>query len=353
LFDCVSVFPTLAGFAAAACSVHPLLKHWQHLTWISVALLPLAAVFAIISGARRFAYRRGWLAATRLPAPVVIVGNISVGGTGKTPLVIWLVRELRARGLAPGLVSRGYRGAGLLTEVGPEADPEAVGDEPALLARRSRCPLWVGHDRAAAARALLEHNPEVNVIVSDDGLQHYRLARDFEIAVIDGVRGLGNGFLLPAGPLREPASRLAEVDAVVVNGDDSGPGDSNRFAMSLEGATFYNLLKPDRSRDPADFDSDRVHAVAGIGNPDRFFAHLRSLGMSFVEHPFPDHHRYRPIDLAFAGIDPVLMTEKDAIKCAHFARENWWVLPVDARVDPALADLAVRKLTTHRGRQTA
>jgi tetraacyldisaccharide 4'-kinase len=334
--------------------VHSLDRHWQRLTWLSVALLPLAGLFALLAVGRRLAYSLGLLRSVRLPVPVVIVGNISVGGTGKTPLVLWLADALRARGFTPGVVSRGYRGRGILSEVAPDSDPAAVGDEPVLLARRCRCPLWVGRDRAAAARSLLQRCPGVNVIVSDDGLQHYALARDFEIAVVDGGRGLGNGLLLPAGPLREPASRLADLDAIVINGQDRAEiGGASRFVMSLEGADFHNLGDATRHRNPADFTGRRVHAVAGIGNPERFFSHLRGLGVSFVAHAFPDHHRYAPKDFAFADADAVIMTEKDAIKCAHFARDEWWVLPVEARVDPALADAVVRKLRTARGRQTA
>lgn len=334
--------------------MHLLDRHWQRLTWLSAALLPFAGLFALVSASRRLAYRRGWLRAARLPAKIVIVGNISVGGTGKTPLVIWLAEALRARGLTPGLVSRGYRGAGILTEVSPDADPAVVGDEPALLARHSPCPLWVGPDRAEAARALLERHPGVDVIVSDDGLQHYGLARDFEIAVVDAGRGLGNGLLLPAGPLREPVSRLASVDAIVINGGDpAAAGDAKRFGMTLEGASFLNLLDPSRRCHSADFTGRRVHVVAGIGNPERFFLHLRDLGVSFVAHSFADHHRYTLNDMDFADADAVIMTEKDAIKCAHFARDNWWALPVEARVDPALADLVVRRLRTPHGQQTA
>jgi tetraacyldisaccharide 4'-kinase len=333
--------------------VHLLTKHWQHLTWLSLALLPLAGLFALVSGARRLAYRRNWLRAVRLPVPVVVVGNISAGGTGKTPLVMWLTDALRARGFEPGVVSRGYRGAGTLAEITAETDPALAGDEPALLARRNRCPVWVGKDRVAAALALLDRHPGVNVIVSDDGLQHYRMARDFEIAVIDGDLGLGNGLLLPAGPLREGVGRLAEVDAVVVNGSAAAEMSEKNFLMSLEGETLRNLLDPVRQAIPADFAGGRVHAVAGIGNPRRFFAHLRRLGLSAVAHPFPDHHRYLPEDLAFGDGAAVIMTEKDAIKCAHFARGNWWMLPVDARVDSALADRIAHKLRTPRGRQTA
>ena len=319
-------------------------RHWFRLSVVSIALLPLAALFALIVAVRRFAFRRGWFRSVRLPVPVMVVGNIVIGGTGKTPLVIWLAREMARRGWTPGIVSRGYGRASETAEaVSPDGDPERFGDEPLLLAAKSGCPVWVGRDRARAARALLAANPQCDVIILDDGLQHYRLARDFEIAVQD-ERGHGNGLMLPAGPLREPASR--RVDALVING---GTGEGGAFAMRLVPSTIHSL-DGSRSDAPQAFSGRRVHAVAGIGNPDRFFATLAALGMNVVPHPFPDHHRFCAEDLAFGDGDPVLMTEKDAVKCIRLGGRGWSALAVEAEIDTRLADLVEEKL---RGSPTA
>jgi tetraacyldisaccharide 4'-kinase len=325
-------------------------RHWYRLSWLSIALLPAAMVFRLASALRKSAYRRGLFRSERLDAPVIVVGNITAGGTGKTPLVIWICAFLREQGFRPGIVSRGYGGTGGTLNVRTDANPAAVGDEPALLAIRTGCPVWVGHDRVAAARALSSAHPECNVLISDDGLQHYRLRRNVEIAVVDAARGLGNGLPIPSGPLREPASRLDEVDAVVFNGDDKATaGGARGFAMSLEGAAFRNLLNPAFTQDAAAFLGLRVHALAGIGNPRRFFEHLQRLGLAFTAHPFPDHHAFVASDLEFDGADAIIMTEKDAIKCQPFARENHWVLAVDARVDPRLGWLILDKLRTSHG----
>jgi tetraacyldisaccharide 4'-kinase len=304
---------------------------------------------------RRFAYRRNWLTRMRLPVAVIVIGNITAGGTGKTPLVLWLAQFLREHGFQPGIVSRGYGG----TARGPQpvdahSDARVCGDEPLLLARRSGCPLWIGRDRVAAGRALLAAHPQCDVIVSDDGLQHYRLARDVEVAVIDGMRGFGNGLPLPAGPLREPPARLAAVDAVVIQrppgADEAGipafrDGDKQpRFTMTLAGRTFHNLLNPACTAGAEHFIGQRLHAVAGIGEPQRFFRHLTRLGLAFTAHAFPDHHVFTSQDLDFADCDAVIMTEKDAVKCAQFCSERCWALPVDAEVDPQLGDVLLHKL---------
>ncbi|HKQ25075.1 MAG TPA: tetraacyldisaccharide 4'-kinase [Burkholderiales bacterium] len=325
-------------------------RHWYRLTWLSVALLPLASVFRLMANLRRFAYRIGVLRSERLSVPVIVVGNVTAGGTGKTPLTLWLCGILQEKGFSPGIVSRGYGGRASLLAVNAGSDPVAAGDEPVLLARRSRCPVWIGRDRVAAARALLTASPECDVIVCDDGLQHYRLQRDVEIVVVDGNRGLGNRLPLPAGPLREGAARLRSVDAVVIN----GPGDpvlrlGSCFDMSLEGSHFHNLLNPSHVAAASDFQGRRLHAVAGIGNPLRFFEHLQRLGLSFTAHAFPDHHSFAPVDLEFEDADEIIMTEKDAIKCQRFARENQWALPVDAVVDPQLAQLVLNKLKSRHG----
>ncbi len=311
--------------------------------------MPLAALFAALSWLRKTAYAIGLLRRVRLPVPVVVVGNLNVGGTGKTPAVIWLVRALRTRGYRPGVISRGYRGDGQLRAVGPDCPPEIGGDEPVLIARLAHCPVWVGRDRGAAARRLLDSNPDVNVIISDDGLQHYRLTRNCELAVVSARQRFGNRLLLPAGPLREPASRLRTVDATIVNGGELPGLPVSTFAMQLVGDRFCNLVEPKKTASPHDFDGKRVHAVAGIGDPERFFAHLRGLGLSFVPHAFADHHAFRAADLDFEDADAVIMTQKDAIKCARFAPENWWALPVEARIDDTLVDLVIQKMGSDSG----
>ena len=310
-------------------------------------LAPLAGVYSALAAADRARARP-----ERLPVPVIVVGNITVGGAGKTPLTIWLAGELTARGWRPGIVSRGYGGEDRLPRaVGERPVAVDVGDEPILLARRSGRPVWVGCDRVAAARALLAAHPDVNVIVCDDGLQHYRLARDVELAVFDG-RGAGNGWRLPAGPLREPLSRLAAVDAVICNGspDDRLPAALPRFDMTLRPGAFYRLDDPRQVCAAGDLAGRRLHALAGIGDPGRFFRTLKALGLVFAEHPFPDHHAYRAADLAFAGDGVLLMTEKDAVKCAGLTVAETWVLPVEAELAPALIDLILEKV---RGRQAA
>jgi tetraacyldisaccharide 4'-kinase len=325
-------------------------EHWQTRGLLAVLLLPVAALFAVIAALRRLAYRCKLLKSEPVDVPVIVVGNITAGGTGKTPLVLWLTQFLVARGKRPGIISRGYGAA--------RTDPRAVpvngsaadyGDEPCLLARRTACPVWVGTDRAATARALRAAHPEIDVIISDDGLQHYRLVREIEIAVIDGARGLGNGWPLPAGPLREPASRLTSVDAVVINGGDMTGAFPQAVAMQLEGDTFRNLRDPQQSVTAAHFGGQQVYAIAGIGNPPRFFAQLQRLGLDCVTRAFPDHHAYTAQDLQFAGDHPVVMTEKDAVKCAAFATTRHWALVVNAIPDESLGDTIIARLAqAHR-----
>lgn len=317
-------------------------QYWERITPLHLILFPASLLFGLLSAFRRTLYRTGWLLSERLPVPVVVVGNLNVGGAGKTPLTLALAQGLIAQGLKPLIVSRGYGGnATQVQEVTPRSMPQHVGDEPLLMARRGLCPVWVGRNRAAAARAALQAHPECNIVLCDDGLQHYRLKRDVEIVVIDGVRGFGNGLLLPAGPLREPTSRLRSVDAVVVNG---GLSIGEQFDMRLEGALFHNLLEPNKTAVAEDFASSRNHAVAGIGNPQRYFRHLDSLGIHHVAHPFPDHHPYCADDLAFTDCDAILLTEKDAVKCASFADTRFWVLRVEAQIAPSLTALILRKI---------
>jgi len=322
--------------------IHGLQRHWYHITPLHLLLLPISLLFHLIVATRRLLFRCGILSSVKLPVPVIIVGNITVGGTGKTPLTLWLAEQLLANGWHPGIISRGFGGSGSKPqEVLPGSDPAAVGDEPVLMAQRLLCPVWVGRDRPAAAHALLLAHPECDIILSDDGLQHYRLQRDVEIAVVDGLRRFGNGFLLPAGPLREAPSRLREVDAVVING---GKAEPNEYLMQLEGMHFYNLLNPEITATAADFDGQAVHAIAGIGHPERFFRHLNKLGLTVQTHSYPDHHHYSAADLAYEGSNALLMTEKDAVKCSAFADEKCWVLRVDAHLDPALTQLILKKI---------
>ncbi|MBL8471279.1 MAG: tetraacyldisaccharide 4'-kinase [Rhodocyclaceae bacterium] len=301
-------------------------------------LLPLAALFATLSGLRRAAYRFGWLRSERLPRPVVVIGNVNAGGSGKTPLTLRLAQDLAALGRRPGIVSRGYGGsADTACEVTPDADPAVVGDEPALMRARAACPVWIGRDRAAAGRGLIAAHPEVDVILTDDGLQHYRLARNLEIAVVDPLL-LGNRWPLPAGPLREPLARLRRADMLVVHGEAPDLRHLRRHTMRLEAGAFYRLGNAQQRCTAADLAGRELHAVAGIGRPRRFFDSLRALGLRFTEHEFADHHHYQAADFPFAGAAIVLLTEKDAVKCARLAlRGEFWVLPVDAEVQPDLA----------------
>jgi tetraacyldisaccharide 4'-kinase len=300
---------------------------------------PLTTLYGCVTATRRWLYRRGWLRSQRLPVPVLVVGNIVAGGAGKTPLVIALIEALRKQGWKPGAVSRGYGGSAtspVLLDMQP--DPAVVGDEPALIRMRTGVPVAVGSKRVAAARLLLAEG--VDVIVADDGLQHYALARDVEICVVDGVRRLGNGRLLPAGPLRESGMRLQEVDFVVCNGGEPSDGE---IPMRLVLADAISIAGPGRRVPLVHFSGNQVHAVAGIGHPARFFDALRTQGIEPLEHPFPDHHRYAASDFDFGDNRPVLMTEKDAVKCSTLAREDWWHVPVTAELPASFFnDVAAR-----------
>ena len=314
---------------------------------LACALLPLGFIFFAFAALRRIAYRVGWVAAVRLPVPVVVVGNIIAGGAGKTPLTLYLAQQLAATGRKPGIVSRGHgrETTGILeVKVGAGGTAvAAVGDEPLLLARRSGCPIFVGSDRAAAAQALLAEHPDCDLILCDDGLQHYRLHRDVEIAMIDR-RGLMNGWPLPAGPMREPASRLRNVDALVLNGTETAPvAGVPAFRMHLVSDRFYRLDNPGITCLASDLVGLKLHAVAGIGEPQRFFDHLAAIDLRCEAHAFPDHYRYVGADLDFAG-DAILTTEKDALKCAGLTALPIWVLPVEARVEPDLTRFVLEKI---------
>jgi len=318
---------------------------WYGARWLSLPLRPLEWLFRSAAAVRASLYRRGVLASFRVAAPVVVVGNISVGGTGKTPVAAWLARQLSVQGRRVGVVLRGYggRGAARAQVVTAESDPAEVGDEAVLHARRHPHVVVVGVDRVEAARLAVERGAEV--VVCDDGLQHLRLARDCEIAVVDGGRGLGNGRLLPAGPLREPPGRLDSVDAVVVTLRDatSGPAPDIRGRQAITARLTAGSAVNLRSGERRPLDGMRgmpAHAVAAIGHPEAFFGSLRSAGLELVPHPLPDHAALDPGALPFPVDARVLMTEKDAVKCRSFAGADWWYVEYD--VD--LAEEAARAL---------
>lgn len=319
-------------------SSHNVDAYWGRRGIVAWLLLPIAWLFQLLVGLRRLAYRFGLLPTTRLAVPVVVVGGITVGGSGKTPLIVWLATQLQARGRFPGIVSRGYRGEYRgICAVTDDATAAMVGDEPLLIHRRTGLPVFVARRRVEAARALLAAHA-CDVVLCDDGLQHYALARDVEIVVVDR-RGFGNGWSLPAGPLREATTRLASVDAVVGN-DWPGAAD---FHMRLVGREFYRLAEPAVRCLPEALHGRRLHAVAGIGEPQRFFDHLTALGLSFESHAFADHHVYGDDDLLFAG-DAILTTEKDAVKLSGLTVLPIWVLPVDAEVEPDLAQFVLERI---------
>lgn len=325
-------------------------RHWYRLTPVSLLLLPLSLVFCALVRMRRVLYRLGVLRRIRLPAAVIVVGNITVGGTGKTPLVIWLAEMLHQAGYRPGIITRGYRGKSHSWPVAVtrQTPAELVGDEAVLLARRSACPVLAGPDRVVAAQRLLAQG--CNVILSDDGLQHYRLDRDLEIAVIDGVRRFGNRLCLPAGPLREPVARLKSVSLCVANGTPQ----ADELGMTLVPTSFYCLANSERRASADQFRDGPVHAVAGIGNPERFFSSLRGLGLEVIPHPFPDHHGFLASDLKFGDDRPVILTEKDAVKCEAFASTQYWVLAVEARPDVRLEEQILKRLKEKiRGQEAA
>jgi tetraacyldisaccharide 4'-kinase len=303
---------------------------WYKEMYISTWLVPLSMIYHDIVRLRRSLYRNGVLKTTRLPVPVVIVGNITVGGTGKTPLLIWMANFLQQEGFRPGIISRGYAAESneKPRRVLPDSLASEVGDEPVLIALHTHCPLVVCRNRSVAGKMLLSHF-DCNVILSDDGLQHYALERDIEIAVIDGQRRFGNGYCLPAGPLRESVDRLTEVDLVIVNGQ---PEQSNEKSMALVPADAINLSSGE-NRPLSSFAGQPCHALAGIGNPDRFFNLLQDLGLDITAHAFPDHHDFQREEINFADRRPVLMTEKDAVKCREIADHQHWFVPVTAQPD--------------------
>jgi len=304
----------------------------NHLAWF---FLPVSWIYCGLVLIRRWLYRVGILTSSSLPVPIVVIGNIAVGGTGKTPLLISLCELLEAQGIKAGVISRGYRGdfSGEMM-VAENSSPLEVGDEPFLIARRTKCPVSVGRDRVAAARLLLEKN-KCDIILSDDGLQHYKMRRDYEIAVVDTARWHGNGFCLPAGPLREPIKRLQQADLVVYHGTTD-----QDYCFNLNLSDAVNLVTGE-VKSIVEFAGNELHAIAGIGRPARFFDQLRDRGLTIIEHAFQDHHIYNETDLDFKDEKIVMMTEKDAVKCHFYSRNNAWYVPVSAN----MSALLVRKVT--------
>lgn len=317
-------------------------RHWYRDTLLSRLLAPLGWLYCAVMQARRLTYRLGLLRSFEAGAPVIIVGNVTVGGTGKTPLVIWIARHLAAMNRRPGVVTRGYRGAARSWPqwVTADSDPAEVGDEPVVLARRAGCPVIADPDRVRGARWLVREQG-CDVVISDDGLQHLRLARDIEIVVIDGTRRFGNGRCLPAGPLREPVARAAQADALLVHGDPA----AGEWGMRLN-ATGVHSLSGGSTMAAGSLRRTPVHAIAGIGFPERFFRELERQGFELVRHAYPDHYPFQPADLQFADGLPIIMTEKDAVKCRRLVPTGapCWYLAVEAEPDPRLGPWLTERL---------
>ncbi len=310
-------------------------KIWYEGHPVQYFLLPFSYCFRAIVALRRWLYKKNFIKIKLFNVPVIVVGNITVGGTGKTPFVIWLVEYLKSQGFNPGIVSRGYGGTARSYPVSVERDSDAniVGDEAVLLARRAECPVVVDPRRVRAVQTLLDKY-DCDIVVSDDGLQHAASGRNVEIAIIDGERRLGNGFLLPAGPLREHSKRLKDVDLIISNGEAK----QGEVAMRIVSDDMRNVADPSITQSITYLQDKPLIAVAGIGNPDRFFNTLRSHGLEFIENVFPDHHQFQKNDFELLGDAFIIMTEKDAVKCKGLVGENAWMLPITAEVDPKVGE---------------
>lgn len=294
-------------------------------------LLPLSYLYRGLFYCHKLVYKVGIKKVFHAPIPVIVIGNLTVGGTGKTPFTIELARRLTALGYKPGIISRGYKGTKSASplSVNGDSDPRIVGDEPILLATSTRCPVVIGAKRAAAITMLLEHF-DCDLILSDDGLQHHAINKDIEVLIIDGQRKLGNGYCLPAGPLREPAKKLSQVDFVVYH---QQPSTQDCYSFSLITKPIYNLKDTTLTVAAHELNKKNLYAVAALGHPERFFNSLTQMGLKIVKYPFPDHHQYQAADFSFLiEHDNVILTEKDAVKCRLFATSQFWVLPVEAQI---------------------
>lgn len=317
-----------------------LVKAWYQGHWALTLLKPLSLLYSGITSVRRWGYQQGYLSSQRFDLPVIVVGNITAGGTGKTPLTLAIVDYLKQQGYRPAIVSRGYGGqTDYPAQVTINSSAQQVGDEPLLMFLQSRVPVVVAPKRAEAV-AYLQDKQLADVVVCDDGLQHYALARDIEIAVIDGARGLGNGKLLPEGALREAPSRLNSVDFIVVNGQ--GYTHPQAFRMTLQ-ASAWQMVGDFANKEPPK-PSQTIHAVAGIGNPQRFFMQLEQQGFTLIKHPFTDHHQFTRQDVDFSDNLPIVMTAKDAVKCQAFANDKMWQVPVVAQLPEEFYQQLANKL---------
>lgn len=320
-------------------------RQWSYRGPFAAAMFPLSLVYAGLATWKRNRLEGNQRSVFLPVKAVIVVGNLTVGGSGKTPMTAWLAQRLAKAGYRPGIVSRGYgrRHGQASLLVRPGADPAMVGDEPLMLARRTGVPVWVDRDRVRAARALAEQEG-VEVVISDDGLQHHRLPRDISILMLDGRRRFGNGLCLPAGPLREPRSAAARADFVVNMGGVPQPGE---YAMKLAASDrVHSVARPGVGRPLREVVGRSAHAVAGIADPERFFLALDDAGVDVMRHPFPDHHRFHPRDIHFDDDFPVLMTEKDAVKCRDFADERHWYWPVSAQPEPTFEQALLQRLET-------
>jgi len=304
-------------------------------------LFPLSAIFFLIFFIRKYLYQFNFLKSFKLNVPVIVIGNITLGGTGKTPLIIHLAKELKKNGYHPGIISRGYGARSIsATEVNQKSDIDEVGDEPILIQKHTHMPVFVSKDRVMAATVLIKKHKKIDVILSDDGIQHYRLMRDVEVLVIDGTRGFGNGYLLPAGPLRELKHKLNDVDAIVCNHKKVIDGS---YLMKYKSKFLVNL-KTKQKIPLSKVRLSNIHAIAGIGNPDRFFNDLKSLGLVFNSSAYQDHYRFTKKDFKTMGGKNIIMTEKDAVKCEKFAQDNFWYLPVDVDINSKFTNVILKKL---------
>ncbi|MFV2060668.1 MAG: tetraacyldisaccharide 4'-kinase [Gammaproteobacteria bacterium] len=331
-----------------------MIKHiqfsWYNESKITVFLKPLSWLYCSIVLIRKNLYRFKIFKSYQLKVPVIIVGNITVGGNGKTPLVIWLAEKLKQSGYRPGIISRGYGGQAQKwpQQVRPDSDPLVVGDEAIVISRRTSCPMAVGPDRVATGQALIKYS-NCDIVISDDGMQHYRLKRNIEIAVVNAATQFGNELCLPAGPLREPVTRLDKVNFIVINGEPSEiTKNINRitsdFKMSYEGDELCDLHDNDKRIPLSDFENMKVHVIVAIANPNRFFEQLRKLNIDVIEHVFLDHYVFTENDLKFNDDFAIIMTEKDSVKCNRFGIKNCWYLPITCRISNSLEISIFNKL---------